>query len=196
MVHDLIQDREVVLGSASERRYQLLRQIGVEPIVITVDADERMSGDTPENLAMRNAEFKNSLIRDKYSGDGIIVTADTIVVLEKHIFGKPGNEEEAGNILRMLSGKRHRVITGLSVYNAKTGAGRNGKEVTEVCFSDLSEDDIQEYIQTGEPFDKAGAYGIQGYAAQFIEGVSGCYFNVVGFPIALFYKLLRECINV
>jgi septum formation protein len=124
------------------------------------------------------------------------VDADTIVVAGKHILGKPADSDQAREFLRILSGKRHRVITGLTLFNGETGKTLTGEEETAVTFNKLSDEEINQYIATGEPFDKAGAYGIQGYAAQFVRKISGCYFNVVGFPIALFYGMLKEDVNV
>jgi len=124
--------------------------------------------------------------------DGVVIGADTIVVLEEHVLGKPRDREDAKRMLAMLSGKSHRVITGISLVDSKTGETVTHAESTDVVFKQLSEREITDYIDTPEPYDKAGAYAIQGMASLFVERIDGCYFNVVGFPVVAFGNLMKH----
>lgn len=170
----------------------LLRQIGLEFDVVPSGADEPVpDGALPSDLAERLAVAKARAVaagRDK----GLVIGADTVVVLNDLILGKPSGPEHAARMLRNLSGLQHQVITGIAIVDASTGRTRSDAVVTGVKFAPLNDDLIDRYVATGEPMDKAGAYGIQGFGALLIERIDGCYFNVVGLPIRRLAELLSE----
>lgn len=185
----------LVLASASPRRQELLRNAGIEFTVCPADIPEIRNGnEAPAGFAIRLAREKARAVFEqvragtsKCDGD-VVLGADTVVVVDHHVLGKPEDEEDAGRMLRLLSGRRHEVTTGVCL----TGEGFEDarSETTEVEFSILSEDDIRMYVASGEPMDKAGAYGIQGMASRWIPRIGGCYFNVVGLPVALVCRML------
>lgn len=146
----------------------------------------------PIRAVIRLSKEKLNLAKRKVK-DGIIITADTIVVLDNKIIGKPINKKDAFRILKLLSGKTHIVYTGYSIYNSISKKSISEFEKTKVTFRDLTEQEIVEYINSGSPMDKAGAYGIQDdFGAVFIKKINGCYYNVVGLPLAkLYHTLLR-----
>lgn len=186
--------RRIVLASASPRRRELLRQIGI-PF-------EVLAGEVPEygRPESNPAELARALAREKAETvaarivDGLVIGADTIVVVDGRVLGKPADPKDAAAMLRTLSGRTHQVITGVAVADRRAGA-TVAVDVehasTDVSFLPWSDADIDAYVATGEPLDKAGAYAIQGYASVLIEGVRGCYFNVVGLPLALLAQMLR-----
>jgi septum formation protein len=131
-------------------------------------------------------------VASKRAGAGVVIAADTIVVLDAAILGKPADHQDAERMLSMLSGRMHRVITGLAVMDAATGEAVVRASETKVWFRHLSPDDIAWYAGTGEPLDKAGAYGIQEKGALLVNRIEGCYFNVVGLPLSLLFEMLRE----
>ena len=188
----------LILASASPRRRDLLEQIGLTFTVETADIDEtpRLAED-PIAYVKRLAEHKAAAVFARHTARErlIVLGADTTVVLGNHggsqILGKPEDEADAARILRMLSGRTHRVITGVALITA-TAPPLVAAEITEVEFSPLSEREIAAYIATGEPLGKAGAYGIQGRAAKFIPRIEGCYFNVLGLPLARVTAMLAE----
>ena len=185
-------DRDIILASNSPRRRELLRQIGVHFTVVPAHLDEHIrQGETPESYASRLALEKAREV-GRLAGNGLIIAADTIVVLNDTILGKPSGPEEAEEMLARLSGTMHRVITGLAVFDAPTGRSAVRTAMTRVWFRNLSQEDIRSYVSSGEPLDKAGAYGIQERGALFVEKIEGCYFNVVGLPLALLAELLKE----
>lgn len=184
--------RPIVLASASPRRKELLHRIGIPFSVMPADVDERIrNGEHPEDYAVRVAHDKaaavNSLVQS-----GIIIAADTIVVLEGQTLGKPTDAQDAMRMLSMLSGRPHRVVTGLVVIDAETGMVERGCSETVVVFRELGVEEIEKYVATGEPLDKAGAYGIQERGGVFVKSIEGCFCNVVGLPIALLHTLLRR----
>ncbi|MBR5047301.1 MAG: septum formation protein Maf [Eubacterium sp.] len=179
----------IILASGSPRRRELMEQAGYTFTVEVSDADEEVSGEDPgrmvEELSLRKAAAVASLHEEDREACEII-GADTIVVLEGRVLGKPEDEEDAARMLRELSGKVHEVYTGVTVLTMVEGAvteKRQFHECTRVRMREISEEEILAYIRTGEPMDKAGAYGIQGRAAIFISGIEGDYFNVVGLPV-------------
>ena len=185
-------DRDIILASKSPRRRELLRQIGIPCTVVPAHLDEHIrQGETPESYASRLALEKAREV-GRLAGNGLIIAADTIVVLNDTILGKPSGPEEAEEMLARLSGTMHRVITGLAVVDAPTGRWAVRTAMTRVWFRDLSLEDIRAYVSSGEPLDKAGAYGIQERGALFVETIEGCYFNVVGLPLALLAEVLKE----
>ena len=184
--------KPLILASNSPRRKDLLKQIGVDFSIDPADVDERvLPNESPEGYAVRVA-LEKARVSAARAGAGIVIAADTIVVLNDEILGKPVNAEEAERMLTLLSGKAHSVITGLAVMDAATGRALTRTSLTRVWFRSLSQQEIASYVATGEPLDKAGAYGIQERGAVFVERVDGCYFNVVGLPLSLLMGLLRD----
>lgn len=180
----------LILASASPRRRELLAQAGfafeVHPTHIPEDL---LPGEDPEayvtRLAREKAQTAFAQLSASYASDHadlVVLGADTTVTIDGHILGKPEDAADAARMLRLLSGRSHRVITGVAVVTATST--EVAAEVTAVQFLTLSEEEIEAYIATGEPMDKAGAYGIQGRAARWIPRIQGCYFNVVGLPLA------------
>ena len=186
----------LVLASASPRRRELLTQAGfsfeVRPAHIPEDPRE---GEDPIAYVTRLAREKAEAVFRELSADGgadgalVVLGADTTVTLDNHILGKPADAADAARMLRMLSGRSHHVITGVAVVTADSA--EVAAEVTAVRFLTLTDREISAYVATGEPMDKAGAYAIQGLAARWIPRVEGCYFNVVGLPLALVSTLLE-----
>ena len=179
----------LVLASASPRRQELIKLIDDNIIICPSDADESYSADTPvesvpEILAVRKA----AEVAKKYPND-IVVGCDTSVIIGNEILGKPKNDEDAKRMLKLLAGDTHKVITGCAIF--KGGKTVSFSETTEVTFFPLNDKDIEDYIATNEPFDKAGAYGIQGKGSLLVKGINGDYFNVVGLPVARLNKVLK-----
>lgn len=181
----------IFLASKSPRRRKLLKQLNLKFKSFSVDMDEKVHLDeTPSNAVIRLSKEKLNLAKAKVK-DGIVITADTIVVLDKTILGKPINRKDAFRILKLLSGRTHIVYTGYSIYNSRNNKSISEYEKTEVTFRDLTDEEIDDYISGGSPMDKAGAYGIQDdFGAVFIKKINGCYYNVVGLPLAKFYHAL------
>mgnify|MGYP001623710843 FL=1 len=184
-----------ILASASPRRRELLRQIELPFEVSPSEADENIERETPELLVEELSRRKCAEVGNRIGGECLVLGADTVVALGDQVLGKPGTEERAAEMLRMLSGKAHKVCTGVTL-----GEFREGKlqrqttfsEVTEVFLYPLSEGEIREYIASGEPMDKAGAYGIQGRFAKFVKKIHGDYNNVVGLPAARVYQEIKK----
>jgi septum formation protein len=178
----------VVLASRSPRRSDLLREAGIPFLVRPADVDETpQAGETPENYTCRIAAEKTLAI--EAGSDEIVLGADTVVVIDGEMLGKPADAADARRMLRRLSNRRHDVITGICLKRANKLV--RDWAATKVWFAALSDREIDEYIASGEPRDKAGAYAIQGLASKFIERIDGSYSNVVGLPVALVYRLLR-----
>ena len=187
---------DLVLASASPRRAELLRQIelpfSVEP---SPDPEPLPEERAPEVFAVYSAQCKARsvlrLLRDRGTAmNALIVGADTVVCIDGLILGKPADPAEAAQMLAQLSGRQHRVYTGLSVVCSQRES--SGCEMTSVQMKALSQQDINTYISSGEPFDKAGSYGIQGRAGRFIESIEGCYYNVVGLPLARLCVIIED----
>jgi len=181
------------LASKSPRRKKLLKQIGINFKSIIVDLHEEIfDGEHPIQTVKRLALHKMEEAESKVK-KGIILTADTIVVLQKHIIGKPKNEKDAERILKLLSGKTHFVYTGFAIKNLTNKKVIIDFEKTSVTFHNLSNRMIKDYIKTGSPMDKAGAYGIQDdFGAVFVKKVNGCYYNVMGLPLSKVYNSILE----
>lgn len=190
MIHEILDKYKVVLASASPRRKEIFGLLGIKAIYFSADIAELLTDDAPERQAMLHATNKAMCAADKLGSDHLIVAADTVVAIHDLVLGKPADTGEARKYLNKLSGHYHHVFTGICIYHQ--GRLQSGYECTKVKFASLSPEEIEAYLATGEPMDKAGAYGIQGYGAQFISKVEGCYFNVMGFPIRKFYTMLRE----
>ena len=178
-----------VLASQSPRRQQLLQLLRVPFSVRPADINEAMDPAlSPQQEVARVSKLKAEATPCQ-SGD-VVIAADTIVVLEGKVLGKPADQADAVQMLRSLSGRDHQVMTGMTVL-------RDGKsivctEITDVHFRPLTEKEILDYVATGEPMDKAGSYGIQGYAAPFVEGIRGDYYNVMGLPVCRLQQMLRQ----
>ena len=177
-----------VLASASPRRAELLLAAGFTFTVDAVDIDESITpGETPEDHVRRLARGKAEAGARRHAGK-VVLGADTVVVVEGRILGKPADDEDARAMLAALSGRVHHVYTGVAV--ARDGQIRDAVDVSAVTFSPLSSAEISAYVATGEPRDKAGAYAIQGWASRFVERLEGSYSGVVGLPVAVAYRLL------
>lgn len=186
-------NKELILASASPRRKELLEQIGVPYKVLPSKIDEgqlSLKGE-PHEQAERSALLKAKDVANMLK-DGLVLGADTIVVFKNQIYGKPHNEQEAFQMLKSLSGNKHYVISGIAFVDVETGTYRIAHEKTEVYFNELRDQDIWWYINTKEFLGKAGSYGIQGKGAIFVEKIYGCYSNVVGLPLSLLNKMLKQ----
>jgi len=184
----------LVLASASPRRQELLRNAGIAFTVQPADIDESpRDGELPVECAQRLAREKALAISRSRPQD-CVLGADTIVVIDEKILGKPCDAADAARMLRLLSGRTHEVITGVCLVRTVAGSRRpvTASETTLVTMCEISDEDIREYIATGEPMDKAGAYAIQGMASRWIPRIEGDYSNVVGLPVALVYRMLQE----
>ena len=180
----------LILASASPRRRELLLQIGLDFTVVTADIDETpLSGELHTGYTLRLAEAKARAVLLLHP-DAVVVGADTTVAVDGELLGKPLDAADAARMLRLLSGRSHQVTTAVALLTRDQTL--TAAETTSVFFSGLTNHDIKAYIATGEPMDKAGAYAIQGHAAQWISRIEGDYSNVVGLPLARLAKLLRQ----
>ena len=180
----------IILASKSPRRKQLLSMMGLEFTVQTADIDETMDqSQPPEHEVAAVSARKAEKIAHEHPDD-IIISADTIVVIDGKILGKPKDEADAAKMLRLLSGRTHTVFTGLTV--CANGKPKTQVVGTKVTFRELSDAEIAAYIRTGEPMDKAGSYGIQGYGSMFVSHLNGDYFCVMGLPVCTLGEMLRE----
>lgn len=179
----------LVLASQSPRRRDILQCAGLSPVVrVSGVAEQRRPGEGPRHYVRRLARSKAEAVRR--SAGEVILAADTVVVLDNLILEKPADPDDARRMLALLSGREHQVITGICLLHEE-GVIEDAAE-TSVCFAHLSQTEIADYVASGESLDKAGAYGIQGLASRFIHRIEGCYFNVVGLPIAMVYKHLKR----
>ncbi|MCU6763659.1 Septum formation protein Maf [uncultured Roseburia sp.] len=186
-----------ILASASPRRRDLLNQVGLSFRVMPAAGEESISKSSPDQVVMELARRKAEEIASQLSdspGNYVIVGADTVVVFKEQILGKPGDEQDAFRVLSMLSGQTHQVYTGVSVILLYTGKKQvhTFYEAADVTMYDISPEEIRDYIQTKEPMDKAGSYGIQGKGAVFIKKIHGDYNNVVGLPVSRLYQELKK----
>ena len=183
----------IFLASRSPRRHKLLKQLNLKFRTLNINLDENLlDGEHPVKTVKRLALLK-LIEAEKLVKDGIVITADTIVVFNKKIIGKPIDRKHAEKILNLLSGKTHFVYTGYAVKNVRKNETIIDFEKTSVTFNKLNRQEIKDYIATGSPMDKAGAYGIQDdFGGVFVKKINGCYYNVVGLPIAKLYKSLLE----
>jgi nucleoside triphosphate pyrophosphatase len=187
---------KLILASASPRRAEILRNAGIQFEISAPDVDEsRLTGELPgdyvRRLALAKAQSAAAEYRDPVD-ETLILGADTVVVVNADILGKPVSQDDARSMLRRLSGRVHEVHTGLALLRSTGAEQRVVEEITQVHFALLSDREIEDYIATGEPFDKAGAYGIQGTGGRYVTRIEGCYFNVMGLPLARLWSLLRE----
>ncbi len=182
--------KRIILASASPRRRDLMEQAGFTFDVCVSTKEEKKESWSPEETVKRLSEQKALDVSEQYDEDCIVIGADTVVACEHEILGKPTDEEDAFRMLFMLQGRTHQVYTGVTIIEGPKG-NRTVKvfaEKTDVTMYPMSADMIREYIRTGEPMDKAGAYGIQGRAAVFVKSVCGDYNNVVGLPVAAIWQ--------
>ncbi len=186
-----------VLASKSPRRREILKNIGLEFEIIVSDTDESSDITDPcaltEELAARKGRAVADMLKNegKLCGDTVIISADTVVVCDGEILGKPRDRDDAYRMLRMLSGRHHEVVSGIAlIYRDACCASHS---TTSVYFNELSDEEIYRYIDSGEPFDKAGAYAVQGLASLFVNRIDGCYFGVVGLSVNLFNELHKKC---
>lgn len=180
----------IVLASGSPRRAEIMNSVGWEFHKTVPDVDESViDGESPEDYVQRLAGEKALAVAASHPGE-IILAADTTVVLEGEIIGKPVDLDDARRMIEKLSGNWHEVLTGVAV--ARNGDEKIGLQRTRVKFAEMTDEEIDFLVEKGEPLDKAGAYAVQAQAALFIEGIEGDYWNVVGLPISLVYRLIRE----
>jgi septum formation protein len=183
--------QRIVLGSASPRRAELLRNAGIDFHVIRADVNETAhSGELADPYVRRVAEAKARAVAAR-EPECLVLAADTTVVIDGVMLGKPDNDDDAKRMLGLLSGRTHEVLTAVAVFRARMSKPLLEVERTVVEFAPLTEFEIDWYVATGEPRDKAGAYAIQGYASRFVTRIDGSYSNVVGLPIALVYEMLK-----
>ncbi len=182
-----------ILASASPRRNEILKRLGLQFRVEAsgVPEPERNARETPSSYAVRIACLKTAEIAQRHRS-GLVIGVDTIVVLGNRLLAKPENRAAARSMLERLSGRWHEVLSGICITDCSRHRTRSGCGRSRVHFRRLSAEDIEWYLDTGEHRDKAGAYGVQGYASLFIDRIDGCYFNIVGFPITAFYGLCRD----
>ena len=186
----MVQLPKLILASGSPRRSEIMNSVGWEFTKVVPDIDEsEREGESPEDYVMRLAREKAAAVAHAHP-DQIILAADTTVVIDGRIIGKPTDEDDARRMLRMLSGTWHEVLTGIAV--AKDDDARVGLQRTRVKFVDMTDKEIDFLVEKGDPLDKAGAYAVQAQAALFIEGIEGDYWNVVGLPISLVYEMVKR----
>ena len=189
-------DMKLILASASPRRREILTTLGVDFTVITADADETCDLTDPGARVEAISVKKCHAVRDalavegRLDADTVILASDTLVTLDGQFLGKPRDEDDVRRMIRMLQNRTHTVASGLAIY--KDGRTVTAHELTGVTFAPMDEGEIEAYLATGESFGKAGAYAVQGFAARFITGIEGDYFNVVGLPVRRLYETMRE----
>jgi len=181
----------LILASSSPRRAELLQAAGISFRVQAANVDEAVqTGERSIDYVIRLAREKASVVAELCQESAVVLGADTIVVIENELIGKPADEDDARRMLRMLSGKWHEVLTGVALIAPREA--RTDAATTRVKFAPLSDDEIEWYVASGEPSDKAGAYAIQGLASRFVERIEGSYSNVVGLPVETVWRLLKE----
>ncbi|MBQ8310494.1 MAG: septum formation protein Maf [Clostridia bacterium] len=185
-----------ILASKSPRRKEILETIGLTFEVVTADTDESSDERDPYQLVELLSERKGLAVRERLLADGrdltdtVIISSDTVVAIDGEILGKPRDAEDARRMLRLYSGRTHEVVSGICLLGAEIHGVSH--EVTEVEFDTLDEETIAQYVERTQPYDKAGAYAIQGLASAYIRGIKGDYFNVVGLPVHRMYRLYFE----
>ena len=180
----------IILASGSPRRKELMERAGLDFSIVTADVDETIPEGTPPNEAVTALAVKKARAVARDHPDRLVIGADTVVSIDGRILGKPSDAEDARRMLSLLSGRMHRVYTGIALI--KNDRVKSFYDETAVHFYKLSDEEIRAYIATGEPMDKAGAYGIQGRGCTLVQRIEGDFFNVVGFPIAKIYREMRD----
>ena len=185
---------KVILASASERRQELLSRIIEEFDIMVSGFDENtvVFNDSISEYVKEISKGKALEIKEKITDNAIIISADTVVAFDGRILGKPKDRDDAYRMLSSLSGNVHKVYTGVVVINTETNTILKDFVETKVFFSELTREEINTYIDSGDPFDKAGSYGIQGRAGVFVEKIEGCYYNVVGLPLNKLNKMIKK----
>lgn len=181
----------IVLASASPRRHALLGALGLVFDVVVSHAPEIFEGE-PSEIVVVNARAKRDEVAHRIDEPAIVVAADTLVFLDHHVLGKPADLQSARTMLRLLSGRTHQVLTGLSLVNTKTGESAEGFESTDVTFRTLAEDEIDRFVEAVNPVDRAGAYTVDGPGSLIVAAYTGCYQNVLGLPMVRLDLLFRE----
>lgn len=187
------QDFRLILASGSPRRRELLSGMGYSFEIIVPDVDENVSGHARDVVAILSRRKAEAIAKNE--DHGIVIASDTLVSLDGHALGKPEDEADAHRMLSALSGRTHEVFTGVTIIDAATGKSETRSVRTGVRFRKISDAEIWAYILTGEPMDKAGAYGIQGGAGKFVDGYEGSYENVIGFPVDDIREMLSSFID-
>ncbi|MGC8971770.1 MAG: Maf family protein [bacterium] len=184
---------KLILASSSPRRIELLSKLGIDFEVIpsNVEEPDPLPGEDPISFVKRVSEIKADKVRQTVK-EGIILGTDTIVELSRLILGKPIDRNSAKGMLKLLSGRIHRVVTGFTIIDCRKRKLISDAAITAVKFRRLREEDIEDYLEKGEYMDKAGAYAIQGYGSNFIEYIKGCYYNVMGLPLERITEVLRH----
>lgn len=197
-------DVRVILASGSPRRLELLRQVGIEPQVEPSHVEEVITSTIPDQVVMELSRQKAEDIAALHAAeDAVVVGADTVVAFDGKILGKPKDKEDAVRMIRMLQGHIHQVYTGVTLVFCGKLSGESSDVVDKITFAEktdvhvcpMTEEQIRAYVETGEPMDKAGAYGIQGYFAAWVEGISGDYNNVVGLPVGRVYRTMLKSLG-
>lgn len=185
---------KVILASASERRQELLGRIIEKFDIMVSNFDEStvVFNGSVDDYVKEISKGKALDVKERAADDAIIISADTVVTFNNRILGKPRDKNDAFQMLKSLQGRSHKVYTGITVINNNKNIAKQESVCTEVTFSEISDDEILKYIETGEPLDKAGAYGIQGKGGVFVERINGCYYNVVGLPLNRLKAMLEE----
>ncbi|PKN80619.1 MAG: septum formation protein Maf [Candidatus Cloacimonetes bacterium HGW-Cloacimonetes-1] len=190
MIHNTLHNIKVVLASASPRRKQIFELLGINALIVPANVSEPITTEKPYIQVKAHALNKALAIAKFMDPATLVVGSDTIVAIDNQVLGKPATRRQATEHLQQLSGRTHNVYSAICIiYNNRRLVDYAR---TSVTFATLSESDIKNYLDTKEPFDKAGAYGVQGYGSQFIEKINGCYFNVMGFPVRLFHDMINE----
>lgn len=188
-------NKNIVLASSSPRRKELLNQIGIEPLLVPSFLEENVTSDIPEQIVTELSMQKAEDVAGRCRNDSIVIGADTIVMVKGDIFGKPETEKEAAEMLRHIQGNVHQVYTGVTLISTVTNEKIVFVEKTNVGVYPMSEDEIMDYVYSSDGMDKAGAYGIQGRFAAYIEKIDGDYFNVVGLPVGRVYQELKKLLS-
>ena len=187
---------KIILASGSPRRKELLLQIGIVPEIIVSHVEEKITSDVPAEVVMSLAEQKAVDVAKDMPEGKVILGSDTVVAADGKILGKPKSHEEAYEMIRSLAGRSHQVYTGVCIVKKGAAGGKDTVvsfyDETDVQVSGMTEAEIQEYADSEEPMDKAGAYAVQGFFARYIEGLRGSYANVMGLPVHLVYRKLKE----
>lgn len=180
----------VILASKSPRRKEILENLGIKFEVIVADADERCDIADPCERVSALAAIKGRAVKEQVGNDCLIIASDTLVFAEGEFLGKPRDRSDARRMIEMLSGKAHSVVSGL--YLSMGDKEYFGAGETKVIFDEMTDGEIEDYISSPEPYDKAGGYAVQGLASLYVSGIEGDYFNVVGLPVNLLYKALKQ----
>ncbi|MEO0072676.1 MAG: Maf family protein [candidate division WOR-3 bacterium] len=184
--------RRIILASSSPRRRKLLSMLGIKFFVIAPDvSEEHYKSLSPKTLALKLAEKKVQAVASKIK-TGIVIGVDTLVIIDNKVLGKPNSRQEAREMLNLLNNNTHQVISGLVVLVLPEKKLIKTTELTKVTFRKLSSREIKDYLNTQEPYDKAGAYGIQGQGGRFVKQIDGCYYNVVGLPLTKLIRILKK----